>query len=300
MAKIRSIMFGVGSSGSIGDITVRTSKGQVVASQKIAPTKGKLGTRTQVVNQARMANIIQAFRTLNACGNGRAMYQSFPGRDRKLSNANMFYRLNRANPLVSAVVQTKEMAERDTLIPAPFIVSRGSLAGLADMQALFSGTTGKLTISLASGQTAPTTIGALSTILLADYEGLRPYDTITIFAMAYGTGTAGVVNKIDAYQLIIDTASTDSLPSWITASSSTGIVFTLGTVEEGLGLDVAVVQGRNTAEGYQVSDADFTNNMLTESVYTSNTGHRAEEDAAQSYGYKDNPYLQAESVNPQE
>lgn len=297
MAIVKSQIFGPGSKGSIANITLRTTAGRVIASDKISAKSG-LGTRAQVVHQTRMANIMQAYRELAASGNGNAMSQSFPGRDRTVSNANMFMRVNMAEPTVRAVVQTKEEAAANALYPAPFIVSRGNLVGLSSLQALFNN--GEIEITVPTTFTA--TLGNLSEQLIRAY-GLREFDTVTFFAMTYSK-SLGAFAKIDAYQLIIDSASTDTFPSWITYEAGTGganghVTFTFGTVDTSKGVDIAIVQGRNTANGYEVSNSQFTNSMITAQPYLSVTGNRAEEDAAQSYGYKDNPYLQASTANPQ-
>lgn len=297
MAIVKSQIFGPGSKGSIGNVTLRTTAGRVIASDKIS-AKGGLGTRAQVVHQTRMANIMQAFRELAACGNGNAMAQSFPGRDRTMSNANMFMRVNMAEPTVSAVVQSKLEAANNAFYAAPFIVSRGNLVGLDRLQALFDD--GEIEITVPTTFTA--TLGNLSRALMDAYD-LREFDTVTFFAMNYSK-SIGAYAKIDAFQLIIDTASTETFPSWIAYEAGTGganghVTFTFGTVDDSKGCDIAIVQGRNTASGYEVSNSQFTSNMLTVQPYLTVTGNRAEEDAAQSYGYKDNPYLQASTANPQ-
>lgn len=298
MAIVKSQIFGPGSKGSIGNVTLRTTAGRVIASDKIS-AKGGLGTRAQVVHQTRMANIMQAFRELAACGNGNAMAQSFPGRNRTMSNANMFMRVNMAEPTVSAVVQTKEQAANNALFAAPFVVSRGALPGLDAMQALYTG--GAIALSVPSTMT-PSTMGDVSKLLVEKFA-LREFDTVTFFVMGYAK-SIGANAKIDALQIIVDTASTKELPEWITYQAGTGsadgtLTLTFGTVSDSNGIDIAIVQGRNTAGGYEVSNAQFTNGMLTVQPYITVTGGRAEEDAAQSYGYRDNPYLQASTANPQ-
>ena len=50
--------------------------------------------------------------------------------------------------------------------------------------------------------------------------------------------------------------------------------------------------GRNSVNGYQVSNSEFTDNMLTSDAYLDHFGSEKEMLAALSYGYRDDPFLQ--------
>lgn len=299
MAIIRSIVVGRGSKGSIGDVTVRTVAGRVVASQKIAK-KGGLSTYRQVLHQISMANIMRAFTELNLTApNGKGMYQSFPDRPAGMSNANMFVKYNFAEGNVAAVVQTKEEAAADLLFPAPFIVSRGTLAPIASQFAVVQESTSAdafILTPLTSFTPEPgTTMGDFFTALKEAMPDLKEGDTITFFVMGY-KDNEDPATKMYAIQLIVnsadDTPVTECGITFGTSSGHFAIDITETLSVSGNKYDIAVVLGRNTANGYKVSDAQFTNNMLSSQAYIAHSSKAATELAALSYGYKEDPFLQ--------
>lgn len=294
MAIIRSIVVGRGSKGSIGDVTVRTIAGRVIASQKV-PKKTGLSTLAQVMHQVKLANIVRAFSELNLTApNGKGMYQSFPDRPTELSNYNMFVKYNFAVPEVAAVSQSKEEAAADLLVPAPFIVTRGNLASIEAQFTVTQETESSdayivTPVTLTIGP--QTTLGQFYTAL-ADFIDLRQGDTLTLFVMSYKP-TGAPATKMFALQFIIDFDSSDALPDFFGVESGHTVI----DVDEALGisgfnLDIAPVLGRNTANGYAVSSSQFTNNCLTSASYLAHSGDVKAMLAAASYGYKEDPFLQ--------
>ncbi len=295
MAIIRSIVVGRGSKGSIGDVTVRTIAGRVIASQKV-PKKTGLSTLAQVMHQVKLSNIVRAFSELNLTApNGKGMYQSFPDRPATLSNYNMFVKYNFAVPEVAAVSQTKEEAAADLLVPAPFIVTRGNLASI---EAQFSVTqetesaSAYIVTPVTSVTPGPqTTLGDFYTAL-ADFIDLRQGDTLTLFIMSYKP-LEGPSTKMFALQFIVDFDSTDVMPDFFdTVSGHVAIDVNTALGIAGLNIDIAPVLGRNTANGYAVSNSQFTNNCLTSASYIAHSGDAKGMEAAASYGYKEDPFLQ--------
>ena len=295
MAIIRSIVVGRGSKGSIGDVTVRTIAGRVIASQKV-PKKTGLSTLAQVMHQVKLANIVRAFSELNLTApNGKGMYQSFPDRPTTLSNYNMFVKYNFADVDVAAVSQSKEEAAADLLVPAPFIVTRGTLASIEAQFIVHQeddGDPAYIETPITSLTPGPTvTLGDFYTAL-ADFIDLRQGDTLTLFIMSYKP-TGAPATKMFALQFIIDFDSTDSLPLFIEKVSSHVVI----NVNDALGIsgfniDIAPVLGRNTANGYAVSNSQFTDDCLSSASYLAHSGDAKAMDAAASYGYKEDPFLQ--------
>lgn len=294
MAIIRSIVVGRGSKGSIGDVTVRTIAGRVIASQKV-PKKTGLSTLAQVMHQVKLSNIVRAFSELNLTApNGKGMYQSFPDRPTTLSNYNMFVKYNFAVPEVAAVSQSKEEAAADLLVPAPFIVTRGNLASI---EAQFTVT--QETESSDGYIVTPLTLqpGPQATMAdfyekLAEFIDLRQGDTLTLFIMSYKP-TGAPATKMFALQFIVDFVSTDALPNFMeTVSGHLAINVNDALGISGFNIDIAPVLGRNTANGYAVSNSQFTNNCLTSASYLAHSGDAKGMEAAASYGYKEDPFLQ--------
>lgn len=301
MAHIKSIVVGKGSYGSIGDVTVRTVGGSVIASQKIS-RKGGLSTFKQVLQQVRIANIMRAYSELNqSAPNGNGMSQSFPGRSEGLSNVNMFVRYNFAEPAVAAITQTKEEAARDLLVPAPFIVTRGTLP---EVSAYFtiqqenpeSSTAAAIIMPAVLTIESTTTYGDLCSALMAAMPEVRQGDALTFFVMSYKPAGAPAT-KVYAIQLIMDAASTDPLVDIVdldieTVSGHAAININQTLLVSGFDYDFAAALGRNDANGYAVSDSQFTDNMLTSEAYMTHTGDIKEMEAALSYGFKEDPFLQ--------
>ena len=295
MAIIRSIVVGRGSKGSIGDVTVRTIAGRVIASQKV-PKKTGLSTLAQVMHQVKLSNIVRAFSELNLTApNGKGMYQSFPDRPATLSNYNMFVKYNFAVPEVAAVSQSKEEAAADLLVPAPFIVTRGSLASI-EAQFTVTQETGSSDAYIVTPITSVTpgpqvTLGQFYTAL-ADFIDLRQGDTLTLFIMSFKP-TGAPATKMFALQFIVDFDSTEDLPDFFTAvSGHVAIDVNTALGISGFNIDIAPVLGRNTANGYAVSNSQFTNNCLTSASYLAHSGDAKGMEAAASYGYKEDPFLQ--------
>lgn len=301
MAHIKSIVVGAGSYGSVGDITVRTIAGNVIASQKVSRRSG-LFTYRQVLQQVRFANIMRAYSELNqSAPNGNGMYMAFPDRPEGLSNVNMFVRYNFAKPEVAAITQAKEEAAADLLMPAPFIVTRGTLppvmpyftiqqedADTSTPAAII--TPAVLTISLT------TTYGELCTSLMSAMPELRQGDALTLFVMSYKP-TGAPATKIFAIQLILDATSTELLTNIAdleieTVSGHAAININQSLLVSGFDYDFAAVLGRNGANGYAVSDSEFTDNMLTSESYLTHISDAKEMEAALSYGFKEAPFLQ--------
>ena len=301
MAHIKSIVVGKGSYGSIGDVTVRTVGGKVIASQKIS-RKGGLSTYRQVLQQIRMANVMRAYSELNqSAPNGNGMSQAFPDRPEGLSNVNMFMKYNYAKPEVYAITQTKEEAARDLLVPAPFVVTRGTLPEVSTnftiQQEDEESSTAAAIITpavLTIGST--TTYGDLCTALMAVMPEVRQGDALTFFVMSYKP-LGAPATKIFAIQLIMDATSTELLVDIAdldieTVSGHAAININQTLLVSGFDYDFAVALGRNGANGYAVSDSQFTDNMLTSDSYQAHVGDTKEMEAALSYGFKEDPFLQ--------
>lgn len=279
MAKINSVVIGKGR-GSIGNVTLRVQKGQTIASQKVESKTGQVGTFNQVWRRVHWANLVNAYKALNSIG-GKSMAVAFPNRDPKESSYNAFIRKNAAISAVFAVFLDKPAAESGFVCPAPFMFSEGDLKAPATLQATYEDGTFTLT-----GASSLSTMGAVSQILINTF-GCEEGDTLTLVAMAWST-TEGA--KFFERQILVDSTSTDSLPSWITAAGviSMGIPSSMEESSEGI-----AVRGRSENGVYRISSAQFGDSMTTTTPYLTWTSAANKIDAMKTYGYRDNPYLQS-------
>ena len=279
MAIINAV--GIGKAkGSMGNITYKVRKGNTVGSQKVSKGQQKIGTYRQVARRIMMSNMVTAYQRFNAIGDGNGMAHSFPLRT-KGNDFNGFIAENMGVPEVAAVVLPK--GQGSILIPAPFIVSRGNLAAPVDFQATYAA--GKYTMS---GSNNFANMGAISTALIENY-GFQQGDTVTIIAMNWGSSALQSAT-VRGYQFIVDTNSVEALPTWITAAG----VFNVANATNS---DAVVIRGRKD-EGWDVSDAQFSDATMSSAAYTAYTGTPAIMNAIDSWGYRAEPYLQ-QGANPQ-
>lgn len=278
MGKTNSIALGK-TSGSVGNVTFRRGKnGEVITSQKISKGTQLVGTKKQVSRRVILTNMVSAYQRLNATGDGKGMHHSFPLRQRG-NDFNGFVAENMAKPTVAAVCVPKNMG--NILVPAPFIVSRGNLRAPVELQATFTNGT-----FVMAGTNNFANMGELSTALIDNY-GFSDGDTVTFFGMGFGSATQSA--NITSKQIHLDTNSTDALPSWISAAGVFNVVPSTNA-------DAIIVRGRESETGWAVSDAEFSDACMASEAYAAYTGTEAEQIAVESWGYKSEPYLQA---NPQ-
>lgn len=306
MARINSM--GVGKArGSMGNVTYRTVKGQTIGSQKIDKGTQLLGTLAQVNRRVRMANLVFAYRQINAAGNGAGMYQAFPHRDSRSSNWNEFFRKN-INSEAGQVALTKEEASRGYMICAPFLVSEGNIEfpDTVNAQAPVAPNGGyapvlrddnTLSLGLATaGMGATTDVATLSAALIQQW-GLMNGDVVTIYGIDMAINNAGYnVSKVNVVQFVLDSTDDESLAvdlglQVVTEGSNTYLGVTL------LGEAAAVVIGRSLGSSYEVSTSRFALNPSGRQLFEGHSSNSAKSSAATSYGYKMDPYLQ--DGNPQ-
>lgn len=279
MAKFDSITIGKGT-GSLGNVTLRRVKGENIASQKVSKGTQKIGTYDQVLRRVRWSNLVTAYQMLNALGDGHGMSQAFPQRPINQNNFNAFMKANLGVADVASVALPKDKADSRFLVPAPFIVSQGTLTAPEALMATFAN--GAFTMA---GTNNFANVGELCAALIASY-GFENGDVATFIVQQWNEGGA----KFSSQQIVINSASTDALPSWIT---SAGVITAGNAIANSEGI---IIRGRNSESGYLVSPAQFGDGMTSSTPYTLYTGSTAMEDAVDSYGYRTDPYLQS---NPQ-
>lgn len=307
MARINSM--GVGKArGSMGNVTYRTVKGQTVGSQKIDKGTQLLGTLSQVMRRVRMANLVFAYRQINAAGNGAGMYQAFPHRPARSSNWNEFFRKN-INSEAGQVALTKEEASRGLMVCAPFLISEGNIDFPDTVNAMAPVAPdggyapvlrddNTLSLGLATaGMGATTDVATLSAALIQRW-GLIDGDIITIYGidMEAAVSYSGFRSKVNAIQFVLNSTDDENLAvglglQVITEGSNTYLGVTM------LGEAAAVVIGRSLGSSYEVSTSRFALNPSGRQYFQSHTDNSAKSSAATSYGYKMDPYLQ--DGNPQ-
>lgn len=300
MAHIKSIVVGKGSYGSIGDISVRRFADSVIATRKPGRKVGP-STFRQVLHQVHFANVMRAYTLLNQTApNGRGMCEAFPERPSGRTNVNMFVKYNFAKEEVFAVVQRKEESVGGVLVPAPFVVTRGTLPSVCPFFTVAQEGEGRpayiVTPATGLAPGGQTTMGLFYRVLAEVLEGMgvevAQGDRLTFFVMAYRT--VGVPEtRVYAPRFVVDFWSEEALPGCMQALYDGHVAMDLSALLgiRGMGVDVAPVLGRDTDEGCAVSDSDFSDNMLSSEAYVSHVGEDRAVEAAGTYGYKEEPFL---------
>lgn len=131
--------------------------------------------------------------------------------------------------------------EKSALINVPVLapLTKGSLVNLP--QPSESDEAACLTINL-GGQAAPTTIGALSSLIVAQYPNVKNGDQITFVNI--GSNADGLAGNFDS--ITIDTTSTDSIPSMFSFDGNK--LYFAGIAEVGMAAAVILSrEGENSA-----------------------------------------------------
>lgn len=257
------------SRGSVGDVVFSQVKGQQVAkARNRQPANPR--TLAQCFQRARFAAAVKFFTRGN-----QVFYKfAFEGKRQVESDYNAFMRENvRRAPAISKAA----FDNYDYPVCAPFIMSKGSLAPV-DVQIGEVGAV--VSLGVAAPETAPTTIGDLSTLLLTN-EQVQAGDifTLVFISSAYngtypsieadGTGKTAWVIK----QFIVDTTSTDTIGevtgmAYAAADGIATLTLAAGSAPlDGTLFALTCVHSRNTASGLKVSTQELVLNAAASTAY---------------------------------
>lgn len=257
------------SRGSVGDVTFSQINGQQIAK---ARNRNPANPRTlkQCFQRGRFAAAVKFFTRGN-----QALYKfAFEGKRQVESDYNAFMRENvRRAPAISKAA----FDNYDYPVCAPFIMAKGSLA---PMVVTASADTFSVSLGVAAPETAPTTIGDISTLLLQN-EQFQVGDIITLVFMSsaydgtYPSITADGSGRTEwtIKQFIIDTTSTDTIASvtgmsYAAAEGVSTLTLASGTAPlAGTLAGMTAVHSRNVAGGLKVSTQELVLNAAASTAY---------------------------------
>lgn len=283
-------------SGSAGDYTFRRLNGETIMSAKRGASSVK-PSDAQIRRQIKWANMVNFARVLHDAGIDRI---AFPYLPTNKSWLNHFISMN-ANR--GTAVLTKEDAGLKLAVPDNFQLSEGQLENpwaymMEPVSGYAEGEDITMILSYNAQTAAPSTIGNLSRALLATHDGLENGDLLTFgfIACAKTPVFAGKYPKIQVlkYQFKIDNTSTETLPSYLTATT-TAATFTFngprgwGEVEMDVASPIFCFVGRGSD---MVNDV-ILNVPADNVMYAYFTDEDYIKEAIASYGgAKQKPYLQ--------
>ncbi len=199
-----NFILGTGSS-SIGDVTFARRNGQQIARVRVRKIKNpkSYGQAEQRMINAEVAKFYSPL--------AGVLETSFEGLN-KADSYSKFLSIN-----MNLARANGWGAKKGDVLPFPFQISAGSLP-----QPMVDGGT-LITAEPAQGVT-PATLGAVSALIIAKYDGLQNGDQVTCISWSKGANNNVWSPKFTRFYL--DTESADALPNGITwARRETGIIF---------------------------------------------------------------------------
>lgn len=257
------------SRGSVGDVTFSQINGQQIAK---ARNRNPANPRTlkQCFQRGRFAAAVKFFTRGN-----QALYKfAFESKKQTESDYNAFMRENvKRAPAISKAA----FDNFDYPVIAPFVMAKGSLS---PMDVTFSSTAAMVNFGVSAPETAPTTIGELSSLLLQG-EKFQAGDIITLvfissaYAGTYPSVAADGSGKCTwtIKQFIIDTTSTDTITavtgmSYAAAEGIATLSLASGSAPlEGTFAGMTAIHSRNVAGGLKVSTQELVLNAAGVTAY---------------------------------
>lgn len=269
--------------GKIGDLVFYRDGGEQRTRTRVIPKNPR--SFAQMAQRVCIANVSATYRLLKAVLAG-----SFTGRPSNQSGYNAFA----SSAINISPYLTRGLALADNVIPAPYVVARGTIAPVTYTMKVES-FEGILSLAIAGLTTEDATIAAVSSKLLAAYPQLQQGDVITFAAIGFvttqdgefGFGSRGTSIVVS---MKIDTSDSTALPSARLQPAAGAL--NLVVSEESPAASGAVIVSRVDGSGaLQTSFAVLALTEVAESLYTSYRSEETLNDAVQSYNVGESSIL---------
>lgn len=262
--------------GKIGDLVFYRDGGEQRTRTRVVPNNPR--SLAQMAQRVRIANVSAIYRALKP-----VIADSFPSRRSNQSGFNAFA----SGAIEISPYLARELALADAVVPAPYVIARGTLTPVPyDINSNSLMTSVMLTVT---GLTAEmTTIAAVSEKLLAEYPQLQQGDVLTFVGLDFmpiaGDGTlSGFRASTEIQSLKIDTSNTSALPSDRFAPNTGKLNVNVAFQSEVAA--VAMVVSRTDANGaLQVSFTELTLTPAASELYAAFRSDEYLNKAVDSYG----------------
>lgn len=253
-------------------------KGQNVA-REVAAQVTNPKTQSQMMQRVRLANLVNFYRA-NKEWMKKYTFETLTGLK---TIYNEFISQNLTS--ISAPL-TKKNATEAVVVPDFLIVSKGSLPSIGEGTNWSSDTVAITPFPLIPSDT---TIGHLSKNLIEN-NGFKENDQLSIIVIKYMTGKPCVVS---ANEIIIDSASTQDLPGYISQVSGFMriLIENIFDVTDAKGFAVCLIQSRRENGKVLVSTEVLSLSPNARAAQLAASSARAFELAIESYGYQDQAFL---------
>lgn len=208
------------SRGSVGDVVFTRSKGQQIARARNRNPKNPK-TKAQMAQRIKFASVVEFFRR----GNQNLFQFAFENKGPKQSDYNAFVS---ANADKGIYLTPEQLKDPKFPIVAPFIMTKGTLSRPIE----HDDTNYPYGAVPFIGESAPTTVGALSTALIA--AGFSAGDIVTLLTIGGDVSTANTKpyevqesTNWNIKQFVVDESNSATLAS---IDVSTGVVSSAGVL----------------------------------------------------------------------
>lgn len=262
--------------GKVGDLVFYRDGGEQRTRTRVVPKNPR--SAAQMGQRVRLANVPAFYRTMQAI-----MKDSFSNRPCNQSGYNAFAK----GAIEISPYLTKEMALAGSVLPAPYMVSRGVISSLP-FEIHESGGEVYPALPMSNRPQEDLTIGAYSRALIAEYPQLQDGDILTFIAISFSVSE--VADGADSYrsvlgsaQFVLDTTSTDAVTSTMILTSYSGLALPVNTADENVA--VAVIVSRSLSDGtLQTSTATLLLDDTASALYENYRTEQALSEAIDSYG----------------
>lgn len=269
--------------GKVGDLVFYRDGGEQRTRTRVIPKNPR--SVAQMSQRVRLANVPAFYRVMQAI-----MKDSFSNRPSNQSGYNAFAR----SAIEVSPFLTKEMALAGSVIPAPYMVSRGVISSLP---CAISAETGNnlAVLPLTIPSTRPTTRGAWSELILSSYPQLQDGDVLTFVGITFSVEEFGEsldIHKasVSSYKFELDTTSSVAITSAENDVSAAGFSPIIRSAAENTAF--AIIASRNLADGtLQTSTAILVLDDAASTLYENYRTDQALSEAVESYGSGENSAL---------
>ena len=239
-------------------------------------------TAAQMIQRVRLANLVNFYRA-----NKEWMLRySFEKLRPYLSVYNEFVGANMAN----SVPLTKSDAAAGVVLPAPLIITKGTLRSIGELKVYESILEAESVINVDNNDV---TIGNLSKSLINSNQGWNIGDQLSAIVIAFRDGQ---ICSVDSTEMTLDTDSQNEIPGSLLVNNG-HLKITMDTFDQpgNNGYGVALIHSRRENGKVLVSSETLSLSQKAIETLQLSTTQEAYQTAADSYKVTDQPFLDPET-----
>lgn len=262
--------------GKFGDIVFYRVGGEQRHRPLVTPKNPR--TSAQMAQRVRLANVPAFYRVMQGI-----IKDSFSNRPSNQSGYNAFAR----GAIEMSPFMTKEMAVAGSVLPAPYMVSRGVISSLpCGFDPELATKLPVLPVNVSTDR--PDTLGGWSQLILSTYPQLQEGDVLTFVLIVFSVEELGETldihkARLSTYQLVLDATSDAAASPSVVNAGANGFSPLMNSAEENVAS--AIVVSRELADGsLQTSTAYLVLDDAASTLYENYRTEQSLSEAIESYG----------------